>query len=339
LEVSPSLRIDKPFPSLLSHALSLDFDALDVTDHGHVPYVHILVRVLHDWRQSHGGQAPKTAEEKKAFKALISAMRKKSDEENFDEAEAQAYKCWTETVVPGDIKALFKLEPKTPATRPFHLLIKALEKFTEQVGALPLSATLPDMKADTKQYVGIQRLYKDRAGEEKQIFTSILREVAGEDIALIDEETIDAFVKNSHILRLLKGKKWGWIDEDKNALAEQAQINPKQLAIHLALSALSSLHAKHLASSSASTPFAPTLPALTQEATEILPPGVTLDEEHFDNALGEAARSPTADLPNTAALLGGVVAQEVIKMITKQYVPIDGYCVVDLVETWTGMIN
>lgn len=52
----------------------------------------------------------------------------------------------------------------------------------------------------------------------------------------------------------------------------------------------------------------------------------------------DSARAPTADLPNTAALLGGLVAQEVIKMITKQYVPIDGCCVVDLIETWTGIV-
>jgi hypothetical protein len=51
------------------------------------------------------------------------------------------------------------------------------------------------------------------------------------------------------------------------------------------------------------------------------------------------ARAPTADLPNTAAFLGGMVAQESIKMITKQYVPVNGYCVIDLVDTWTGVIE
>lgn len=51
-----------------------------------------------------------------------------------------------------------------------------------------------------------------------------------------------------------------------------------------------------------------------------------------------SARAPTADLPNVAALIGGLVAQEVIKMITKQYVPINGYCVADLVDTWTGVV-
>lgn len=52
-----------------------------------------------------------------------------------------------------------------------------------------------------------------------------------------------------------------------------------------------------------------------------------------------SARAPTADIPTTAAFLGGLVAQEAIKMITKQYVPVNGYCVVDLVESWTGVVG
>ncbi|KAJ3508486.1 hypothetical protein NMY22_g16596 [Coprinellus aureogranulatus] len=349
IDTAPSLRIDKPFPALLSHALSIDFENMDVTDHGHVPYVYILVRVLEEWKRSHGGNPPRTQDEKAEFKKIIGKMRKKADEENFEEAEAQAYKCWSNTVVPFDIKSLFGTpsEGSPPHTKPFHLLLKALEIFTTTIEpyTLPLSATLPDMKADTKQYVGIQRLYKDRASEEKRVFKDILATVLkdqGEDPNLIDDETIDAFVKNAHILRLLKGKKWGWIDADQAALAEHAQNNPKQLAIHLALSALSTLHAKHLLTQTPNqTEFAPSLEELTAEAQAILPKNVEFDEEsqvHFNNAVGELARAPTADLPNTAALLGGVVAQEVIKLITKQYVPIEGYCTIDLVETWTGIL-
>ena len=51
-----------------------------------------------------------------------------------------------------------------------------------------------------------------------------------------------------------------------------------------------------------------------------------------------SAGAPDADLPNTAALLGGLVAQETIKMITHQYIPINGFCVRDLIETWTGLL-
>jgi hypothetical protein len=50
-------------------------------------------------------------------------------------------------------------------------------------------------------------------------------------------------------------------------------------------------------------------------------------------------RAPSAELPNTAAFLGGMVAQETIKMITKQYVPVKGHCVIDLIDTWTGVVG
>jgi hypothetical protein len=52
-----------------------------------------------------------------------------------------------------------------------------------------------------------------------------------------------------------------------------------------------------------------------------------------------SAQAPSAKLPNTAAFLGGLVTQETIKLIMSQYVPVKGYCVVDLVDTWTGVVR
>jgi len=37
---------------LREHALSLEFDKMDSTEHGHIPYVVILVRALEDWKKS-----------------------------------------------------------------------------------------------------------------------------------------------------------------------------------------------------------------------------------------------------------------------------------------------
>lgn len=51
-ETTQSLQIDKPFPALLEYAMSLDFENMDVTDHGHIPYVIILVRLLEEWKQT-----------------------------------------------------------------------------------------------------------------------------------------------------------------------------------------------------------------------------------------------------------------------------------------------
>ncbi|RDB30881.1 NEDD8-activating enzyme E1 regulatory subunit [Hypsizygus marmoreus] len=326
-EIAPSLRIDKPFPALLEYATSLDLAGMDPTDHSHIPYVVILVRALEDWKKSHGGLPPQTYAEKKSFKQGIQSMKLKYDEENFDEAESQAYRCWTDTSVPSDISKLFQdpaLSSLTPTSAPFYHLVDALRRFTQEPPhTLPLTSALPDMKASTESYIHLQTLYKTRAEEEKKRFTELL------DVPL-DDALVDTFVRNAHGLKLLKGKKWGALDRDPGDLLKALATTPKELAIHLSLSALASISAKHEP--------AITVEALTAEAQALLPPGTELPDE-FDDAVGEIARAPTADLPNTAALLGGLVAQEVIKVITKQYVPIESYCTVDLVETWTGVVK
>lgn len=329
-ETASSLRIDKPFPALLDYSASLDFENMDVTDHGHIPYVYILVRVLEEWKKSHNGNPPSSYDEKKEFKKIIVGMKKKIDEENFDEAEAQAYRCWTSSTVPSEIRALFqdpKVKSLTPKSAPFFHLVAALAKFTEEQppNTLPLTSTLPDMKASTNSYISLQKLYKARAEEEKTLFKSYLT-------VQVDDATIDAFVKNAHALKLLRGKRWGALDKNPSALVAAVESAPKQLSIHLSLSALSSLSTKQ----QPNAPLTVTVEALVAEAQALLPAGTDLPE-NFAEAVGEIVRAPTADLPNTAALLGGMVAQEVIKMITKQYIPIDGSCLIDLIETWTGV--
>ncbi|KAH7100519.1 hypothetical protein BKA62DRAFT_658539 [Auriculariales sp. MPI-PUGE-AT-0066] len=340
-ETTPSLRIDKPFPALLEHALSLDFKNMDEVERAHVPYLIILVRVLEDWKKSHNGQPPKDAKEKKEFKESIHTYGAKRDEENFEEAEAQAYRAWTSTNVPSDITALFAdpglialstmPELAEDPTRVFFHLLAALKKFTEQPPhVLPLSSNLPDMKSDTKQYVHLQTLYKRRAEEEREMVRKLLAPRVQVHDALLAE-----FVKNAHGLKILRGQRWGALDEEGSTLTNAFSSAPRETVTHLALSALAS----YLSKSKTVTPTAEALRAELDAVVSIA--GATLpdDEDDLDNALGEAARSPTADLPTTAAFLGGLVAQEAIKMITRQYVPINGVCVVDLVGSWTGMLS
>lgn len=96
---------------------------------------------------------------------------------------------------------------------PFFHLLAALKEYTENsdTHTLPLTSTLPDMKSDTHNYIHLQRLYKTRAEEEKQIFKSHLR-------VPVDDAMVDSFVKNAHALVVLRGKPWGTFDEDKAAL-------------------------------------------------------------------------------------------------------------------------
>ena len=145
-------------------------------------------------------------------------MRKKVDEENFEEAEAQAYRAWTRTTVPSEITSLFQ-DPKvvnlSPDSPPFFHLVNALSKFVEEqpFGTLPLTSTLPDMKASTEAYILLQKLYKTMAEEEKQTFKKYLQ-------ISIDDAVVDTFLKNSHALKLLRGKPWGTLDSDLNSLCK-----------------------------------------------------------------------------------------------------------------------
>ncbi|KAI6026547.1 hypothetical protein BKA83DRAFT_676286, partial [Pisolithus microcarpus] len=310
-ETPPPLRIDKPFPALKEHALSLDFASMDPTEHGHIPYVVILVRLLEDWKRSvmrqHDGNPPRTYSERQEFKKSILALKVKPDEENFDEAEAQAYRCWTETTVPPEIASLFDDTAISPEAlreshSPFFHLLAALKEFTDQseTHTLPLTSTLPDMKADTTNYIHLQKLYKTRADEEK----TCLQEP-------------------------FAGTRWDALDRTAlvNALAE----NPKAACLHLSLSALSTLKDQ-----------SPDLPisteALRKQVISIIGDEAELPE-CLDDFIGEVVRAPSAELPTTAAFLGGMIAQETIKIITKQYVPVRGYCTIDLIETWTAVIG
>ena len=72
------------------------------------------------------------------------------------------------------------------------------------------------MHTSTDSYVHLQKLYKARAEEEKDMFKEILKKESGGDD--IDADTVDSFLKNCHALKVLKGKKWGVLDADQEAL-------------------------------------------------------------------------------------------------------------------------
>lgn len=53
----------------------------------------------------------------------------------------------------------------------------------------------------------------------------------------------------------------------------------------------------------------------------------------------EVARAKGGELHNISALTGGMVSQEVIKIITKQYVPIDNTCIFDGIASRTQVLR
>jgi len=56
-------------------------------------------------------------------------------------------------------------------------------------------------------------------------------------------------------------------------------------------------------------------------------------------AAEEVARAKGGELHNISALTGGMIAQEVIKIITKQYIPIDNTCIFDGITSRTQVLR
>lgn len=55
--------------------------------------------------------------------------------------------------------------------------------------------------------------------------------------------------------------------------------------------------------------------------------------ERLQQITQEVARGAGAELHNVSAAVGGMVAQEIIKVVTKQYIPIDNTCIYDALES------
>jgi len=70
---NPDLRLDCPFPTLKAHFDTYDLEALDLTDHLHVPYLVILYKHLEKWHNDIGDNIalPETYNQKQIIRNSI----------------------------------------------------------------------------------------------------------------------------------------------------------------------------------------------------------------------------------------------------------------------------
>ncbi|EER43707.1 amyloid beta protein binding protein [Histoplasma capsulatum H143] len=85
------LRLINPFPELVAATAKIaDLDSLDDHEHGHVPYLLLLLHFLEKWKATHDGNPPLSFKEKSAFREMIRNGARTNNatggEENFDEA-------------------------------------------------------------------------------------------------------------------------------------------------------------------------------------------------------------------------------------------------------------
>jgi amyloid beta precursor protein binding protein 1 len=110
------LRLLSPWPELVEFArdMTKDIDNLDNYEHGHLPYVVILLHYLEQWRASHAGGNPSTYKEKTEFRRLVQSAARTDNpeggEENFDEAAANVLKTVVPPSLPSGLREVFEYE-------------------------------------------------------------------------------------------------------------------------------------------------------------------------------------------------------------------------------------
>lgn len=285
----------------------------------------------------------------------------------------------------------------------FWILVRALREFVaaSPTHSLPLSGSIPDMKATSAAYIKLQNTYRGKALQDLADFKQIVSQTcaaAGVEGSIGDDE-IEAFVKHAGYLKLIRGRSEKQRHEAPNQEAAMMAfldpVNPCTFQHHIAFAAVDQFRESHgrypgvAYAAPLSTPVAipngDSLPddrraakrqksqtptgetdashldvkmrdaaavvdtkadeaELLSIAREIVAAkyGIVEDGdewEKIEDSLKELVRSGDASLPPTTALMGGVVAQEAIKLITKQYVPADNTVIYDGIQQAIGVFK
>lgn len=208
------------------------------------------------------------------------------------------------------------------------------------------------MKALSKDYIALQNVYRERAHKDLATVIQSVRNLEAQlgRSKVIDSKDIEAFCKGAAFVKLVRGRKLRYPDavkgidlEDRVKFATREIGDPESLlGIYIALTALD-LAINQLWNDPSSSGLtlidgASTFTESMEVFIEIIFQGFkTADPEaDFSNsvirvleAAKEIQRSGPYELHNISSLAGGVVAQEAIKVITRQYVPVDNTCIID----------
>ncbi|KNC99936.1 uncharacterized protein SPPG_05308 [Spizellomyces punctatus DAOM BR117] len=332
------LRLDCPFPVLRDMVQGYDISQLDSMAYGHIPYIILLLMCLEEWKSVHDGKLPLTSTERSQFKDLIRSKQREDvgENQNFEEALAAAYRAWTPTKIPSHIQDILQdsaADNITEHTPTFWVIARAVRDFVtnEGGGYLPLAGTVPDMHADTESYVKLQTIYRTKAREDcaavKERVKSILVS-SGRSQDAVSEEEIERFCKNAAYLKVIRyrslkeeyeqctltGKKIGnWLSDPDDNIVFYVLVRAADL-FYERMQRYPGAGIENVDED---------ISPMRQCVSELLAQWDRPDAAVSDDLILEIVRAGASELHTIAALQGGIVSQEIIKLLTRQYVPLN----------------
>ncbi|KAF8244247.1 hypothetical protein K440DRAFT_610226 [Wilcoxina mikolae CBS 423.85] len=332
--------------------------------HGHVPYVLLLLKYLEDWKASHNGQHPLSYKEKTEFKEMIfDKMRKNvagGSEENYEEAAAAVLKhvrepdisCHTQVVLTD-----LRCTNPTADSPNFWIIANALREFRERAdqgtGLLPLSGGFPDMKTESSSYVELRNIYRARAQRDALLVLENVKATLaklGRDPGSITLDEVSHFTRHCNSIRQMNyypiSSEYSSPPDDHHKKAVVAALNScfgdSLIHDYIAIRAWQTYCTKKGKFPGVEDKELQTdLEKVTGYAEDYLESlnytGGLSERTH--RMLREVVRTGGGELHVIASLAGGMVAQEIIKIITQQYVPVNNTVVFDGIKSRSSVFE
>ncbi|KAF7491688.1 Nedd8-activating enzyme E1 regulatory subunit [Sarcoptes scabiei] len=340
------LRLDHLFPELQSYFDSFpNFDCLDRTELSRIPSLVIIYRNLLKWREHYQKSAntiPTNYSEKSELISLIKTnMFELKDRfvalelENFEEAIKLANKIFYDSDrIPDNLRKLLaeanRRDSKLTINSNFWTMVKALNDFlTIYDGHLPLNGSIPDMNSGSEQYIRLQKIYKQKAKDDVNRLQQILQDNY-KTIAISDFD-INLFCKNVRNLIVLRtGPMFDDIfNKSMRLLAaknlqnctDEEDSDSDILRFYILMRLIDRFYSKHrrFPGQNDDEVDVSELKREFRDFCQDLGSHIVINDESFH----EICRYGGCELHSVSAFLGGCAAQEAIKIITSQYVPID----------------
>jgi NEDD8-activating enzyme E1 regulatory subunit len=309
-----------------------------------VPWLVVLSHFLQKWSEQHEWRMPKTYKEKSELRESIrSAMT--AEEENYEEAIRAVNSSFGGGVPNSAILEILNDECANNLnknSKPFWILARAVKDFVaeEGQGMLPLPGVIPDMTADTASFINLQNVYRAKALDDMEIVyrraQQLLHEI-GKSSDVITEKDVKLFCREAANITVIRGTKIS--DEyDKTykatTIATGLETPDSLMGHYVALRAMEKFQTEHGCIPGECHVETDTSRIKSQAGKLLSEWGI--NQQLTDDLAHELCRYGGAEIHTVSAFMGGCVAQEIIKIITKQYKPVHNTLIYDAITSQTA---
>eukprot|EP01080_Neovahlkampfia_damariscottae_P007628 gene7628-11950_t len=261
-----------------------------------------------------------------------------NQEENFTDALKFAFKAYEPYEIPYEVQEILddeRAEKLTKDSTDFWFLVNGAKQFlkNEGKGYLPLPGTLPDMTSDTSRYIKLQSVFRRKAREDAAVVKSYCDKELEKFGRKISEQDVKEFCKNIYYIRQFSFKSIE--DEldskkiDSDILKYELTDSNSTMSYYVLLRCADLFYSKH-----GHFPGRKDSKSIENDSKELK---VIVDKflkeyditelhDEFDGCIKEMVRFGCSENNSVSSLVGGVAAQELIKLCTKQRLP--------MVNTW-----